>query len=125
MLKGIVIGPMPIHFVWSEADPVTMDFGSIGSLSPSPRGKTLKMKFTLPDDSQIAFVLPKAGKDARGNAVPLKTPPTVSVSDPTILTLVSRTRPPPNDAASRLIVAAGALGTAQLASRTRMNPPSP
>jgi len=112
VLKGIVIGPVPIKFVFDED--VTMDLRLDRVTVTLTKGKTLEMKFTLPDDCQIAFVLPKAGRDARGNDVPLKTPPSVTVSDPAVLSLVMPNPATPDDAASGLIVAAGPLGTAQL-----------
>ena len=107
---------MPIHFVFDDDD-VTMDLRLDRVTVTLTRGKTLAMKFTLPDDCQIGFVLPNAGKDARGNPVPLKTPPTVSVSDDKVLTLVVPDPATPDNPLSGLIKATGPLGTAQLVIR--------
>ena len=113
MLKGIVIGPISFSFLWD--DPVIEYAVRLGPVTVTlTQGKTLKMQFTLPDDSQIGFVLPTTGKDAKGNLVTLKTPPTIAVSDTTILTLVQPDPATPNDPNSGVIVAAGALGTAQV-----------
>lgn len=76
-------------------------------------GKLLKMKFILPDDSQVSFVLPGIGLDARGNSVTLKTPPTVSVSDPAILTIIQPDPATPDNPLSGVLVAVGPTGTAQ------------
>lgn len=119
-LLGITIGPIPIRLEWDEPltpPGVLLDF-RLGDLTITlTRGKRLDMKLTLPDDSQIGFVLPAAGKDARGNAVPLKTPPTVTVSDPAILTLVMPNPATPENPLSGVVQATGPIGTAQLVLR--------
>jgi len=72
------------------------------------------MATVLPDDSEISFVLPGIGLDSRGNQVPLKTPPTVRVSDTSLLTLVQPDPDTPENPLSGVVRAAGPLGGAQL-----------
>jgi hypothetical protein len=113
ILKGLTIGPVPITLEWEEPTFTELDF-RLGTFTLTlTRGRTLKMKLTLPDDSQIGFVLPGTGKDAKGNPVPLKGTPTVAVSDPKLLTVVQPDPTTPDNPLSGVLKAAGPLGTAQ------------
>lgn len=79
-----------------------------------PTGAPFVMGLTLPDDSEIPFVLPATGKDARGNPTSLHGSFIISVSDPAMLAVVQPDPSTPDVAASGVLSAVGPLGSAQV-----------
>jgi hypothetical protein len=80
---------------------------------PIPFTKELHLMLTLPDDSQVGFVL-AGGIDRGGNPTVLSVPPVVTVSDSNILTVVQPDPATPDNPLSGVLSATGALGTAQM-----------
>lgn len=71
------------------------------------------MDLILPDDSEIPFVLPTSGVDARGNKTVLATPATARVSDTALIKIVQPDPATPTVAESGVLGAVGPLGDAQ------------
>jgi hypothetical protein len=108
---GSLLNPIKINLL--ESVQPTRWFRLGHTTIPFPFTRGLHLMLTLPDDSQVSFVL-QGGLDAGGNPAPLTVAPTVTVSDTTILTLVQPDPATPSNPLSGVISAAGALGTAQL-----------
>lgn len=72
------------------------------------------MGLTLPDDSEVPFVLPTTGKDAKGNPTKLNGTFVISVSDPAMLAVVQPDPSTPTIAGSGVLSAVGPLGSGQV-----------